>query len=104
MITPLTLVIDIDSLLAFPRRFDHRAVSIHDRMIKERVGLLPPDTLTNRIERFHQPEQLGRIEAAAEVTGGRRIGDALHAQGVQVIRDCRRSSRWSKQVPPATML
>ena len=84
MVAPLALVADVHALFALACGFDHRAVALNDRLPEERLGLLPPDFQPCRVEDFHQADDVAEAEAAAEVAGRSRIGDAAGTQGVHV--------------------
>jgi len=84
MITPLTFVIDIDSLFALARRLDHRAIRVDDRFLEESVRLLTPDFKPRMVKRFHQQVDRDSAEPPAEIACGRRIWNALSAYRIQI--------------------
>jgi hypothetical protein len=72
MVTPPAVVADVHSLLALG-------------IIEKLVGLLSPDPQPRFIDGVDQREDIGLgSEAAAEVPGGRRVGDSFGSQSVQV--------------------
>jgi hypothetical protein len=61
------------------------AIGVQDRLLAKGVGLLSPDPEPRFIDGVHQSEDIGLgREAAAEVAGGRRIGDSLGSQSIEV--------------------
>ena len=84
MIAPLALVVDVHALLALAAGLDHRPVAIEDGFGEERGSLLPPDLQTGLVEDLLQAIDVACGEAAAEVAGGGRIGQASRAQGVEI--------------------
>ena len=85
MVTPPAVVADVDSLLALGIGLNDGAVGVQDRLIAKRVGLLSPDSQPRFIDGVHQGEDIGlRREAAAEVAGGRRVGDSFGPQRIEV--------------------
>ncbi|HMB04302.1 MAG TPA: hypothetical protein VKP69_11265 [Isosphaeraceae bacterium] len=57
---------------------------MEEGLVEEVVRLLLPDPQTSLIEGVHQLLDVLNGEAAAEVAGGGRIGDALGPEGVEV--------------------
>ena len=84
VIPPLALVVDVHPLLALAGGLDHRAVGVEDRLLEERLRLPTPDPKPRGVEDFLQAEDVGRLEAAAEVARRGGIGDAAGPQGVEV--------------------
>ena len=85
MVTPPAVVADVHSLLALGIGLHDGAIGVQDRLIEKRVGLLSPDPQPRFIDGVHQGEDIGLgREAAAEVPGGRRVGDSFGSQGIEV--------------------
>ena len=81
---PLPFVIDVHSLFALSRGFDHGPVRVDDGLFEKLIGLLLPDLEAGLVEDFHQDQARQGIEAPAEVSGRRGIRNPLCAQSVQV--------------------
>lgn len=84
MIAPDAVVGDVHAELALAQRFDQRAVHVDTRQVEERHRLPSPDALTDLIEGVDQGMHVGGAEATAEITSGRRIGNALSPEGIEV--------------------
>ena len=84
MVAPGAVIGDVDALFAFGVGLDERAVDVEDRLVKEVRRLLGPDSQPSLVDGVHQVHDVGVAEAAAEVTGGRGVGDALGAQGIEI--------------------
>ena len=104
MIAPLAFVVDVHALFALAAGLDHRAVGLQDRLVEERRRLLPPDLQADRVEDRLQTKDGGRVEAAAIVAGGGRIGHTPMPRASRYASSLRSSSRCSKHVPPANRL
>ena len=63
---------------------DDRAIHVDDGLLKELLGLPPPDLQPCFVEGLHQVANVVRREAAAEVVGRGRVGDAVGSQGVEI--------------------
>ncbi len=85
MVSPLSLVVDVDALLALTSRLDHRAVGLNDGFVEKLVRLLLPDFLSCLIEDVHQTMNGTAVEAAAEVSSGRWVGNTLRPQRIEVV-------------------
>jgi hypothetical protein len=83
VITPGAVVGDVQALLALAGGSYQRAVHVDRGQREEVVGLLPPDAPADVVEDVLQGVDVGRREAAAEVAGRGRVGDAAGAQGVE---------------------
>ena len=84
MIAPGAVVGDVDALLALGVGGDEGAVDVHDRLAEEVGGLLGVDAQPGGVDGLHQVQDVGLAEAAAEVTFGGRVGDALGAEGIEI--------------------
>src|SRR5271157_2343121 len=84
MVAPGAVVADVDALLALGVSLDEGAVSVQNRKVEELRRLLGPDTLASLVDGVCQIHDVGLTKAAAEVAGGRGIGDALGAQGIEI--------------------
>ena len=84
VVTPHPVVGDVHPLLAPAVRRGERAVGINEGLLEELVGLLLPDPQSGLVEDVHQPLDIRRREAAAEVPGGGGVGDAFGPQGVEI--------------------
>ena len=71
------------ALLASPGGLHQRAVHSDDGLLEEAVGLLGPDLQARVIEDVEQREDVGLLEAAAEVAGGCGIGETAGAQSIE---------------------
>ena len=85
MVTPPAVVADVHSFLALGVGLDDGAIGVQDRLIEKLVRLLSPDPQPRFIDGVHQGEDIGLgREAAAEVPGGRRVGDSFGSQSIEV--------------------
>ncbi len=80
VITPGAVVGDVHALLALAGGGYQRAVHVDGGQGEEVIGLLPPDAPADVVEDVLQGVDVGRREAAAEVAGRGRVGDAPRAQ------------------------
>src|SRR5262249_28073998 len=83
VVTPGAVVSDVHALLALAGGSYQRAVHVDDGQRQEVVRLLPPEALADFVEDVLQGVDVGRGEAAAEVAGRGRVGDASGAQGIE---------------------
>ena len=67
-----------------PSRGGERPVGVDEGLVEEVVGLLLPGPQPGLVEGVHQLLDIGLGEAAAEVPGGGRVGDASGPEGVEV--------------------
>jgi hypothetical protein len=84
VVAPLPLVVDVHPLLALAPGLDHRAVGVEDRLGEERLGLATPDEKPHGMEDLLQVVDGRLVEAAAEVAGRGRVGDAAGPQSVEI--------------------
>ena len=84
MVAPHPLVGDIHPLLAPAVGGGERAVGVDERLVEEGVGLLLPGPQPGLVEGVHQLLDVALGEAAAEVPGGGRVGEAFGPEGVEV--------------------
>ena len=84
MITPDTVVGDIDALLALGVGGDEGAVDIDRGLVEERGGLLSPDAFSGPVEGVHEVKNVRQLEPPAEVPRGSGIGNSLGAEGVEI--------------------
>jgi hypothetical protein len=84
VVAPHPVVGDIHALLAPAVTRGDRPVSVKEGFVEEVGGLLPPGPQTGLVEGVHQPLDIAFAEAAAEVPGGGRVGDAFGPKGVEV--------------------
>src|ERR1700730_1741191 len=85
MITPGAIVGDVDALFAFTVRAHQGAIGIQDGLLEEAIGLLFPNVSANLVIDVLQQVDLEDVEAATKITRGRRVGNALGAQGVEEV-------------------
>ncbi len=84
MVPILPVVGEVHPPLALAVAGHDAAIGLQDRL-REELGWLPgPDPQPRPIEGVHQGQDVGLAEAAAEVAGGGRVGDALGPEGVEV--------------------
>lgn len=83
VIAPGALVGDVHAGLARARGLDERAVHVDRGPVEEGPWLLGPDLQADLVDGIVQPGDGGVVEAAAEVTGRGRIGNALGTQGIE---------------------
>jgi len=84
VVAPGPVIGDVHSSLAPALARSEGAVGVDERLVEEAVGLLLPGPRPGLVEDVHQPLDVALGEAATEVTGGGRVGDALGPQGVEV--------------------
>ena len=84
VVAPHPVVGDVHPLLAPAVGGGERPVGVDERLVEEGVGLLLPGPQPGLVEDVHQPLDVGLGEAAAEVPGGGRVGDAFGPEGVEV--------------------
>ena len=84
MITPDTVVGDIDALLALGIGGDEGAVDVDRGLVEERGGLLSPNPLSGSVEGVHEVKDVRQLEPAAEVSRGGGIGNSPGAEGVEI--------------------
>ena len=84
VIAPRPVVGDVHALLAPAVGGGERPVGVDERLVEEVLGLLLPGPQPGLVEDVHQLLDVGFGEAAAEVPGGGRVGDAFGPQGVEV--------------------
>jgi hypothetical protein len=84
VIAPRSVVGDVHPLLAPAVRGGECPISIEERLVEEGVGLLFPGPQPGLIEDAHQLLDIALGEAAAEVPGGGRVGDAFGPEGIEV--------------------
>jgi len=86
VVAPLPVVADVHPLLALAEGGRDRAVGVDHRPLPEEGRPLPlPDLQAHVVDRLHQRQHLRLVpEPAAEVAGGRGVGDALCPQRVEV--------------------
>src|SRR5262249_56453145 len=83
MIAPGAIVGDVHAALAGAAGFDKSAVAIEDGF-REELGRLPrPDLEADVVDGGEEIADVGFAEAAAEITGGGRIGNARRAPSVE---------------------
>ena len=80
---PGAVVGDVDALLAAGAGGDEGAVHVEDGLVEELGRLLFPDLDPGPIEDVLEDLDVLRGEAAAEVAGSGRVGDAVGPQGVE---------------------
>src|SRR5512135_288735 len=83
MVAPGAVVGDVHALLAPAVTRGDRAVGIDEGFLEELLGLLLPDPQPGLVADVHQRLDIALGEAAAEVAGGGRVGDALGPQGIE---------------------
>ena len=84
VVPPLPLVVEIHPLLAFARALDLRAVALDDRFVKEGIRLLGPHAQPRLVDGILQRIDMMVFESPAKVARGRRVGDTLSAERVQI--------------------
>ena len=84
MISPLAFVIDVHPFFALAIRRNHGAIRFDGCLVEERIRLLRPDAEASLVNDPHQRQDVAKAEAAAEIAGRCRIGNASRAQGVQI--------------------
>ena len=72
-------------MLARTGGLDQRAVEVDVRAVEEVGGLLGPDAPACDVDGVDQRLDIPRLEAAAEVAGRGRIGNARRAQGIEMV-------------------
>jgi len=83
MVAPGPLVRDVHPRLALARRHHQRAVHVDRGAVEELRGLAGPDVQAGLVDRLQEAADVRLAEAAAEIAGRGRVGDALRAQGVE---------------------
>jgi len=92
-------------VLALARGRDDRPVDVDPGgLVGERWSLLRPDLAAADVEGSLQRLDERLVEASAEVTGRRRIGDRLHAERVEVHLVVAQPLDVSSTRPPQRML
>ena len=84
MVAPHAVVRDVHPFLALPRGFDQRPVRVDHGLVEKRGGLGAPHALPRLVDgRLHG---LNRrlVKPPAEIAGGRRVGDPLRPQGIEI--------------------
>ena len=71
---------------------------------KNSVGCCGPDFLPHLVKHVQQRAHVACVEAAAEVAGRRRVGNAARPRASRNTSSLRRSSMSSKQVPSHSAL
>ena len=104
MVAPLGFMIDVHSGFALAVRLGHRAIAVDDRFLEERLGLLPPHLEPGFVECFLQQMDVPFGEPPAKVASRRGIGNPPRAKASRYTSSLRRSSRCSRQAPPASRL
>src|SRR5206468_511892 len=82
VVAPGAVVGDVHALLALAGGLDQGAVHVDARLREEGVRLRGPDADADVVEGVEQAVNVGAAEAAAEVAGGGRVGDAAGTEGV----------------------
>jgi hypothetical protein len=83
MVAPVTLVGDVHAFLALTPGGYEGAVAVDEGLLEELLGLLPPDREAGLVEDTHQALHILLGEAAAEISGGRGVRNALGSQGIK---------------------
>ena len=85
MVTPPAVVADVHPVLALGIGLHDGAIGVQDRLIAKRIRLLSTDPQPRFIDGVDQREDIGLgREAAAEVPGGRRVGDPFGPQSIEI--------------------
>src|SRR5208282_3705791 len=84
MITPGTVVSDINALFALGVGADEGTVGVQDGFLEKLGWLLGPDSQPRFVDSVHQSHDIVLGEAAAEIPGCGGVGDTHGAQGVEV--------------------
>ena len=73
-----------DALLALAVGRRQRAVHVDRRRLEERRRLIPPDSHADFVDRVLQRLDVRNREPPTETPGGRRIGNALRSQRIDI--------------------
>ena len=104
VVAPHPVVRDIHPLLAPAVAGGERAVGVDERLVEEVLGLLLPGPEPGLVEDGHQLLDIALGEAAAEVPGGGRVGDASGPEGVEVDLVVAADFEVLQALPPARRL
>ena len=85
LIAPDAVVGDVHAAFALSGGGHQGAIGIQEGLVEEGGGLMLPNANAHVIEKVLQEVDVGNREASAEVARGRRIGDALGSQGVEIV-------------------
>ena len=84
MVAPGAVVGDVDAFLALSICLNKGAIGVQDGLLEKPGRLLGPDPPPRLIDGVHQGHDMRLGEAAAEISGGGGVGDALGAQSVEI--------------------
>src|SRR5271157_2187300 len=84
MITPGTVVGDINALFALGVGADEGTVDVQDGFLEKLGWLLGPDSQPRLVDSVHQSHDVVLGEAAAEIPGCGGVGDTHGAQGIEI--------------------
>jgi hypothetical protein len=84
VVAPNAVVGQVDRFLARGVGSNDRSISVNDRFLEERPGLLVSDAEAGLVDGVHQVQDVAPAESPAKVSRGGGTGDSLGAQGIEV--------------------
>ena len=104
MIAPLAFVIHTNAFLLLAAGFHHRPVGFNDRLIEERVRLLPPDLQSRLMEGFLQREDIELRKTSTEISRRRGVWNALSPERIEIRVVIAAQFQMLQTRPPASRL